>query len=142
MTKDQDQNHYVITGGEPFTQDLRDLTAALCNIGTVQVETSGTQEIKCDDRTWVTLSPKIDMPGGLTVLHSAVRRANEIKMPVESAADIEKLKELLVASGKRMVDVWLQPVSMGKEATDLCVQACLKNGYRLSIQTHKVARIR
>lgn len=135
-------NHYVITGGEPFAQDISDLTSALSQIGTVQVETSGTHPVKCDDQTWITLSPKIGMPGGFEVLPSAVQRANEIKMPARRRDDIEKVKNLLTATGKRMVDVWLQPISMGVEATDLCVDACLEYGYKLSIQTHKVANIR
>lgn len=135
-------DHVVITGGEPFAQDLRELTARLSEHVSVQVETSGTHEINCSDEVWVTLSPKIDMPGGLQVLSSSVARANEIKMPVEDESDLENLRRFLMNENAPSAPVWLQPVSMDPRSTQLCVDACLKEGFNLSIQTHKVANIR
>ena len=134
--------HFVITGGEPCTYDLFLLTANLKTLGSVQVETSGTHEVKVVPGTWVTVSPKIGMAGGLEVRGDAMQRADEIKFPVETAEDIERLEELLGRHPANGPLVWLQPVSQGDEATELCLETCRRNGWRLSLQTHKYAGLR
>ena len=135
--------HVVITGGEPCEWDLTDLTAAIIDSGsTVQIETSGTREVRADSRAWVTLSPKIDMPGGLPVLDSAMARADELKMPVGKPADIVRLRDLLAKHPAFIGSVWLQPLSQNERATELCVTAATENGWRISIQTHKFIGVR
>ncbi|MCC2624533.1 MAG: ygcF [Burkholderiales bacterium] len=136
--------HIVITGGEPAMYDLRPLCQALENLGKdIQIETSGTYELKIPDSTWVTLSPKIDMPGGKPVLLKCIVRANEIKMPVGKLADIQKLKSFLSANQiPANTKIWLQPLSQNKTATNLCVEHALLNNWRLSLQTHKFINIR
>ncbi|EEG85757.1 hypothetical protein PROPEN_02565 [Proteus penneri ATCC 35198] len=58
--------HVVITGGEPCLYDLRPLTEGLEQAGfACQIETSGTHDILCSEKTWVTLSPKVGMKGGI-----------------------------------------------------------------------------
>lgn len=143
------QRHVVLTGGEPCMYDLVELTTALGKAGKkVQVETSGTFEIHVDEFTWVTLSPKIDMPGGYVVLASAAERANEIKMPVGKRADVEKLQSFLLdyEVDKRPVllkpVIWLQPLSQSPKATELCIAAASEHGWRLSLQTHKFLGVR
>ncbi|WP_336489973.1 7-carboxy-7-deazaguanine synthase QueE [Methylobacterium nigriterrae] len=135
--------HVVITGGEPAMHDLTALSRELLNGGrSVQLETSGTAEIRIDPRAYVTLSPKIGMPGGLTVRRDAVLRDDEIKMPVGKPADAERLREPLAEYrfyGKR---VWLQPLSQSAKATALCVDAATRNGWRTSVQTHKSLGVR
>ena len=133
----------VITGGEPCLYDLTELTTALGEAGKeVQIETSGTHEVKCSYRhTWVTVSPKVNMPGGFAMNAEALKRANEIKYPVGKAADIESLKALLKEHGLLKM-VWLQPLSQSKKATEICIQAAQENGWRVSIQTHKFLGVR
>lgn len=133
--------HFVITGGEPCTYDLFLLTAGLLTLGSVQVETSGTHEVRVAPGAWVTVSPKVDMAGGLEVRPDALARANEIKMPVASQQDVERLEALLgdATNGK---SIWLQPVSQGDEATALCMETCARRQWRLSLQTHKYAGLR
>lgn len=133
--------HFVLTGGEPCAQDIWMLTAKLLTLGSVQIETSGTHEIKVAPGTWVTVSPKVGMGGGLQVLPSAITMADEIKMPVAHKSDIDNLRELLVHR-KEGSTVWLQPISQGDEATQLCIEQCMANRWRLSIQTHKYAGVR
>jgi 7-carboxy-7-deazaguanine synthase len=133
--------HFVITGGEPCAQDIWLLTAKLLMLGSVQVETSGTHHINVAPGAWVTVSPKVDMAGGLEVLQEALERANEIKMPVADQGDLDNLLNLLQGVKGNPV-VWLQPVSQGEQATALCVEACLKHHWRLSIQTHKYVGVR
>jgi organic radical activating enzyme len=73
--------------------------------------------------------------------HKPAGPGDEIKMPVASINDIDNLRALL-AHRQAGASVWLQPVSQGDEATQLCVQACMENQWRLSIQTHKYAGVR
>ncbi len=137
--------HIVITGGEPCDHDLTELTRGIIENArkTVQIETSGTAQVRVAPRTWVTISPKIDMPGGKVVLPQALERADEIKMPVGKMADVEKLEALLTKhapSGRQMI--WLQPLSQSEKATALCVKMATERGWRISIQTHKYLGVR
>lgn len=136
--------HIVITGGEPCLYDLTEITKRFIDAGyTVQIETSATHEIKCDDRTFVTISPKINMLGGFKILPSAVARADEIKHPVGKPRDVELLKkEVLSLAPDAAKNVWLQPLSQSKKATALCVEICTENNWRISVQTHKYIDVR
>ncbi len=132
----------VITGGEPCAHDLRALTSALLAAGKrVQVETSGTELPRVPAEVFVTVSPKLDMPGGRVVLAEAVCRANEIKMPVGHHSDVTALQRLLHSTGAR-APVFLQPLSRSPKATRLCIDAATRFGWRVSIQTHAYLGLR
>ncbi len=135
--------HIVITGGEPCIYDLVPLTEAFESIGCrCQIETSGTFVVKATDDTWVTVSPKVAMKGKLPVVESALQRANEIKHPVATDKDIDNLQQLLnSAKVPTTTVVALQPISQKPRATQLCIDTCIKNNWRLSIQTHKYLSI-
>ena len=133
--------HLVITGGEPLAQPniIRALVVeAYARDYSVQIETSGTYPINVP-LAWITLSPKIGMPGGRKVLAEAVLRADEIKMPIGKEADILKLHQFVQdhALDPRDLPIWVQPISQGKNATQLCLDLCYEYGFRISIQTHK-----
>ena len=146
LTKRFNARHLVLTGGEPMWQDdLGALTDIAIEMGwTVQIETSGTRWTPINHKAWVTLSPKINMPGGYEVLHDLVRRADEIKMPVGKMEDIDKLRSFLSDHrvDPKTKSIWLQPLSQSPKATALCVEQATKLGYRLSIQTHKFLGMR
>ena len=129
----------VITGGEPCMADLRELTTLLHDDHFLtQIETSGTYPILTDKRTWVTLSPKVDMRGGKVVLQSALERADEIKHPVAREKDIEQLDKLLAQlSSTEGKTICLQPISQKASATELCSRICIARNWRLSVQVHK-----
>ncbi|WP_354623938.1 7-carboxy-7-deazaguanine synthase QueE [Psychromonas sp. MME2] len=132
-------NLVVITGGEPCMYDLRELTTLLHQYAfQTQIETSGTHPILVDDRSWVTLSPKVNMRGGKAILSSALERANEIKHPVGTEHDIAQLDELLASliSIQNKV-ICLQPISQKSRATALCSRVCIERNWRLSVQVHK-----
>jgi len=132
--------HVVITGGEPAQYDLRELTEGLIRKRhTTQVETSGTFDLQVDTRTWVTVSPKLDMPGGLDVKPSVLKRANEIKHVVGKKSDVETLKSLL-PSANPMALVYVQPLSGSPKATNLCIEEAGCNGWKVSIQTHRLLK--
>ncbi|KAA8997614.1 7-carboxy-7-deazaguanine synthase QueE [Affinibrenneria salicis] len=135
--------HVVITGGEPCIHDLAPLTLLLEQQGfSCQIETSGTHEVRCSPRSWVTVSPKVNMRGGMVVLDQALARADEIKHPVARQRDIEALDALLarLKDDKPRV-VALQPISQKEEATRLCIETCIARNWRLSMQTHKYLNI-
>lgn len=136
--------HIVITGGEPCMYDLTDLTSLILERGwTAQIETSGTYDVRADLGTFVTVSPKIGMPGGLLVRESVLLRADEIKMPIGKETDVAKLSMLLEQVGARPKHgVWLQPLSQSPKATSLCIEAATANGWKLSMQTHKYLDVR
>lgn len=135
--------HVVITGGEPSIYDLLPLTSRLEQAGyCCQIETSGTHEVRCSDHTWVTVSPKVNMRGGLKILPQALQRADEIKHPVARMRDIEALEALLATLNddkKRIIA--LQPISQKEYATKLCIETCIAKNWRLSMQTHKYLNI-
>lgn len=145
---EQPEELIVITGGEPCFYDLTNLTSGLVVMGKQpQIETSGTIAIKAHEHTFITVSPKIDMPGGLQPLQAAIYMADEIKMPVGKMADVEKLKNLLSANmigQNHMIDtlVYLQPLSQSERATELCIEQARLNGWRLSAQLHKYLKVR
>jgi len=136
--------HAVITGGEPADYDLFPLTDALLEAGFMpQVETSGTSEIRVHAATFVTLSPKIGMPGKKPVLRQVVERADEIKHPAAIEPHLRALQQLLAMGWHRGdIPIWLQPLSQSPTATRRCTEWCIKHGYRLSIQTHKFIGLR
>ncbi|SET46045.1 7-carboxy-7-deazaguanine synthase QueE [Thalassotalea agarivorans] len=130
--------HIVITGGEPCMYDLRPLCDTFENAGySIQVETSGTFEVLVSDKCWVTVSPKINMKGGLEVLAQAIDRANEIKHPVATEHHVDELKALLNQFNANHKPVYLQPISQKQRATELAINTCIANNWRLSIQVHK-----
>ncbi|WP_025823706.1 7-carboxy-7-deazaguanine synthase QueE [Shewanella marina] len=134
--------HVVITGGEPCIFDLAELTEALNAAGyQTQIETSGTFEVNCSDATWVTVSPKVNMKGGLQVLVQALQRANEIKHPVATEKNIDDLKQLIENIDCTNKTICLQPISQKPRATQLAIDTCIENNWRLSVQTHKYLQI-
>lgn len=142
VTKGFTAKHVVITGGEPCLYDLTLLTSELHSQGfSTQIETSGTFEIRCSDHAWVTVSPKINMKGGLKVLPQALNRANEIKHPVATENHINELDILLKDIECADKTICLQPISQKPRATALAMKVCIERNWRLSVQTHKYLEI-
>lgn len=135
--------HVVITGGEPAMFDLRELASALEAEGMqLQIETSGTFALSVSAATWVTVSPKLDMPGGYLVRPDCMSRANEIKHPVAMEKHIAALDKLLANSELRDdVIICLQPISQRPRATALAMRVCIERNWRLSVQLHKYLNI-
>lgn len=130
--------HIVITGGEPALYDLQPLCLALEQQGySCQLETSGTFQINVSENCWVTVSPKVNMKGGYKILPSAMKRANEIKHPVATEQHVDDLKALLNLHSINNTPVYLQPISQKKRATELAIETCIANNWRLSVQVHK-----
>lgn len=135
--------HVVFTGGEPAQYDLRPLISDLEQGGyTIQIETSATEPLLVSENTWVTVSPKIDMPGMKKICADVVKRANEIKMPIGKEKDIVKFREFLKSYDLSTDLIWLQPISCSQSATQLCIKEALGNNWRVSTQIHKFINVR
>lgn len=134
--------HVVITGGEPCLYDLEEFTTRILLFGSVQIETSGTFPIKAHPKAWVTLSPKLDMAGGLKVLEENYYRANEIKFPVGKIQDVDKMLTRIPIDVLKTKPIWLQPLSQSKKATKLCIEIATMAGFKISVQTHKYIEVR
>lgn len=130
----------VVTGGEPAQYPLRALVDALNARGLkTAIETSGTEIGHVDAGfDWVTVSPKIDMPGGFQIQSEAMASADEIKHVVGRPRDVEQLDALLAAHPtKKGAQVFLQPMSLNPRATQLAIDVVKQRGWRLSVQVHK-----
>ncbi|WP_412972846.1 7-carboxy-7-deazaguanine synthase QueE [Glaciecola sp. MF2-115] len=131
--------HIVLTGGEPCMYDLNSFTDLAHSKGfSTQIETSGTFEIHTNEKTWVTVSPKVNMQGGYKMRDDALARANEIKHPVAMQKHVDELDSLLSKMDEKNLPlIYLQPISQQKRATDLAVKTCIERNWRLSLQMHK-----
>ncbi len=136
----------LLTGGEPAQQNLSLLVKRLKFEGyKIALETSATscfEKSVIDNIDWVCVSPKIDMPGGKSILSNVLKQADEIKFVIGKEDDIIKLKQLIKNNQlKKDVEICLQPISMAEKATKLCINEVKENGWRLSIQLHKTLQI-
>ena len=131
----------LVTGGEPSIQNLAPLAQAFKRAGyKTAIETSGTATGHlAADFDWVCVSPKFDMPGGKTIWPVCLETAHEIKHVVTGPRDIERLDIALgqTAPGKDAI-ISLQPASLNKQSTRLCVETVIQRGWRLSAQLHKL----
>lgn len=137
--KQYQAKNIILTGGEPCMYDLTEASQVFIDAGYgVSIETSGTFPVITHKDSWVTVSPKVKMKGGFRVLDEALARADEIKHPVGTEAHIDDLQNLL-DRGQHKADtlIYLQPISQQIRATQLAVDTCIKNNWRLSLQTHK-----
>lgn len=135
--------HVVITGGEPAMYDLRPLATVLEAHGMrLQIETSGTFAIQTSAATWVTVSPKLDMPGGYLVRPDCMQRADEIKYPIAMQKHLDAFDKLLKNCPPRpQAIIALQPISQRPRATELAIRICQQRNWRLSVQLHKYLNI-
>jgi 7-carboxy-7-deazaguanine synthase len=130
----------LVSGGEPAQYDLGPLVSELHRHSyKAAVETSGTELGHIGaDFDWVTISPKLNMPGGKKLKREALGAADEIKFPVGRSRDIDLLLEM-IRDGliPEKAEICLQPISQSTVATKLCIDTCLERGWRLSCQVHK-----
>ncbi|QCI18379.1 7-carboxy-7-deazaguanine synthase QueE [Buchnera aphidicola (Aphis nasturtii)] len=131
--------HVVISGGEPCLYNLSHITRTLETEGyRCQIETSGIQNIICSFNTWITLSPKQN----IKPLNQSIIRSNEIKFPIFKKEDLLYVNNILLnIKDKKKRIISLQPVSQNQEALNICISACIKNNWKLSVQLHKYLNV-
>lgn len=123
----------VCTGGEPLLQLDADAVNALHTRGfKVAVETNGTQEAP-PGLDWICVSPKARA-------NLVLRRGNELKL-VFPQPELDPKS----FAGLEFDEFFLQPMDGPRQAenTEAAVAYCLAHpSWRLSVQTHKVLKIR
>lgn len=128
----------VITGGEPLLYPLGDLTRALHSRGLeIFLETSGTNPIS-GEFDWICLSPKRQMPP----LEEALRRADELKVIVQTSEDLEWAVECSTKVRSRC-RLYVQPEWSVYESIIAEIVEWVKEHpqWNISIQTHKFMHI-
>ncbi len=124
----------VITGGEPLTWDMTELTQQLRNQGLrVHIETSGAYPFT-GTWDWVCLSPKKNkLP-----VEEAYQKANELKVIIYNQHDFQFAEEQAAKVNKDCV-LFLQPEwSKQDKMTPYIVDYVMNNPkWRVSLQTHK-----
>lgn len=144
----------LVTGGEPAEQELLGLAMALKQAGfTLHLETSGTAAGHLSSLQlwgWVTVSPKVNMPGGKPIVKDVIWAADELKFVIGKQEHVDEAIAFLEGhlSKTRVVQaregregsqvISVQPLSANEKATKICVEAAMRHGFRLSLQQHKV----
>jgi len=133
----------LITGGEPARFDLRPLLSSLREAGfRSAVETSGTYPL-FGNPDWLCVSPKYKMPEKRHLEPNVLSLAHELKFLVGKKSDLRLIDLILKQYETRSdVQVCLQPISLSRSATRICLDAVIqRGGWRLSLQSHHFAGI-
>ncbi len=144
----------VITGGEPFRQNLSLLVEQLDYDGiTVQIETNGTLPIPRDvfDRSMIVCSPKTGKVATPAYVHAWKYVMHHESIDPEDGLPTRVLdhsvsKRVARKNPNGMGSIYLQPMDSrdpedNKKSLDACVQSCMKFGYTLCLQIHKIANL-
>lgn len=139
----------VITGGEPLIhiEKLVDFVNLLTSMDyEVQIETSGTVDFTrlldcCEVAPYITVSPKFGMNPNMPVKAKELfSYADEVKVVIGTEQDIQVLESCL--KDLKMVytprNLHIQPNADVPGALELCTALCLRTGWSLSVQLHKI----
>lgn len=125
----------MLTGGEPCEQEISNLVLELRNSGfKVNLETSGSASLPTVRPDWICVSPKMAFRKPLQTVLDA---ADEIKLVICTAAELERNLEWLLPLQKAGKHISLQAVWGSKVASGIVIDACMEYGFTLSLQTHK-----
>jgi len=131
-------NTVVVTGGEPLTWDMTELTQGFKDKGMqVHIETSGAYKLT-GIWDWICLSPKkLKLP-----TQKVYEQANELKVIVYNKADLIFAEEQAAKVNKECI-LYLQPEwSKRDKVIPLIVDYVMQNPqWKVSLQTHKYLNI-
>ncbi len=136
----------VITGGEPFRQNIAPLCDKLIDSGfIVQIETNGTIYREIAPQINIVCSPKNMGAGYMKIRDDLLSRISALKFII-SAHDKKYSEVAEVGQSKYNVPVYVQPMDEADNAknaanTELALELAMKYGYRLSLQLHKILNI-
>lgn len=145
----------VITGGEPFRQNLVPAVNLLLGSGyEVQIETNGTLYLPGFpyDKVTVVCSPKAGTLNRMLVAHpGAIHSLKYVAGAGNIAPDGLPIRALEHPAAPQVArppsnftgNIYLQPVDekdvvRNQENLDVVVESCLQHGYTLGIQLHKL----
>jgi organic radical activating enzyme len=128
----------VITGGEPFRQPIALLCQALLAEGLhPQIETNGTLWQALPDGVDIVCSPKLSTP----LREDLLMRVTAFKFVLAAGDNVPE-----IGQSRAHAPVWIQPMDEYNEAKNLAnlehvLQLAQDKGYKVSLQTHKIAGI-
>lgn len=144
----------VITGGEPFRQDMSGLIRSLYDLGDyeIQVETNGTVWRNIPPSVQIVISPKTGKIAKGFLDHSEQVVAMKYVLRAGDVIESDGLPETALGHDARPMlarpfvshhQVYVQPADekdpvLNQLNLDACVLIVHKFGYTLSIQTHKM----
>jgi organic radical activating enzyme len=141
------RNLVVITGGEPLRQPITKLCEELLKLDfLVQIETNGTifRDLPCEVK--IICSPKVSNGQYYPIRPDLLSRITAFKFII-SASD-ENYSEVpdFVKSNSR-IPIYVQPMDEYDEAknqanSQYALECCEKNGYRFSLQMHKILKLK
>ncbi|MDE3036891.1 MAG: 7-carboxy-7-deazaguanine synthase QueE [Pseudomonadota bacterium] len=136
----------VITGGEPFRQNIAPLCEALLEAGfKVQIETNGTLWRELPQAVEIVCSPKNTGGGYRRLRGDLLPRVKALKFIVSRHnAEYDHVGE--VGQGTYPIPVYVQPMDEYDAARNadnaaLALELAQRHGYRLSLQLHKMLGI-
>ncbi len=135
----------VITGGEPFRQPIENLCNELITRGYfVQIETNGTLYRKIHNDVSIVCSPKNTGSGYHKIRDDLRERIDAFKFII-SAHD--SLYANVGDVGQGDIPVYVQPMDeydegKNKKNLELTIKLAQENGYRISLQLHKLVGVR
>lgn len=136
----------VITGGEPLRQEIAPLCTMLLTMGFhVQIETNGTIYRELPEGVDIICSPKVTNGKYHAIRDDMLQRIDAFKFII--ADDDSPYKNIAeVGQSKLGTPVYVQPMDMGDKElnarnTARAAELAQNNGYRLSLQMHKILGI-
>ena len=137
----------VITGGEPLRQPIERLCEELVAKNfLVQIETNGTIFRNLPREVKIICSPKVSKNKYHPIRPDLLARINAFKFIVsKSQKNYSQIAE--VGQAKFGIPVYVQPMDEYDEAKNRAncehaLKLCIKRGYFLSLQLHKILQIR
>ena len=136
----------VLTGGEPFRQPITLLCDRLIEEGYyIQIETNGTLYRPLDERVDIICSPKVSNKSYHPIREDLLKHINAFKFIVSTShPDYQSIPDI----GQDIfgTPVYVQPMDeldavKNKDNMAYAVTLAQENGYRLSLQTHKILDI-
>ena len=139
-------NLVVITGGEPLRQNIAPLCESLLASGfLVQIETNGTIYRELPKGVDIICSPKNTSGNYAQIRPDLLPNITAFKFII--SANNPKYNHVPeIGQSEYNTIVFVQPMDEGDAAKNsanqkLAVEICMQNGYRLSLQTHKILGI-
>lgn len=145
--KQQSINLVVITGGEPFRQNISPFCQSLLDLGyNVQIETNGTLYRDIPKEVEIICSPKVINNKYLPIREDLLSRINAFKFLISTnKTNYATVPELGQSNYK--IPVFVQPMDEYQNEINIknkqkTVEIAINNGYRVSYQIHKDLQIK
>jgi len=142
-------NLVIITGGEPFLQDLFEILNALIQEKyIVQIETNGTLYNDIPNGIFVTCSPKCNKNGEFyTINKELLKKVTSFKFLISKFhKGYDKIPFDLSAFDSK-IKYFLQPIDendieKNMQNMQLCYNLALQTGVNISLQMHKILSVK